>query len=362
MFLKRKKKQEEEPLDSITADKMVSDLAKDTVASILRSLAQFALPTVSFPVDEFSQKCEQLALEILIRNKIDEQSGKPRAPEKTHREVRQFVRQQRKAESQEYAAHRESANIIVTDLVSKLRKSLVQKEGHDEEIVSLLSEMEKVVETGDLKSIHSIATRTATRIRDVLASQRQQEKTQLESFTEQLREMRQELEEVKLQAERDPLTELFNRGSFDSALKDIVSYCQALGTPITLYMMDLDHFKEINDKYGHPVGDEVLKKVSRELIRCFPRKDDIVARYGGEEFVALCRDVDQRDASMLGERARQGIENLEIETDNSAFNPTISIGYAVLGQDEPHENLLRRADEALYQAKHHGRNRVEFSV
>ncbi|MCP4601396.1 MAG: diguanylate cyclase [Proteobacteria bacterium] len=360
--MKKKKKKEVTPLDHVATEQADSDFAKDTVASILRSLGQFALPTVSFPVDEFSQKCEQLALEVLIKSGIDEQSGLPRDTRKTHQELRQLVRQQRKSESKEYTAHRESAHIIVADLVTKLRKSLVKKDGHDKEIVNLLSEMEKVVKSGDLRSIHAIATRTATRIRDVLASQRQQEETQLQTFTEQLREMRQELEEAKLQAERDPLTELLNRGSFDKALKETVHFCQALGTPITLYMMDLDHFKEINDTHGHQVGDEVLKKVSRELIRCFPRKDDMVARYGGEEFVALCRDVDQRDAPMLGERARQGIENLEIETDDSAFNPTISIGYAVLGQDEHHEDLLRRADEALYEAKNAGRNRVVFSV
>ena len=358
MIFRKKKTAAEDAPGQATALPEDGELAKDTVATILRTLGKHCLSTNSISSEDFSIKCEQLALEVLIKSG-DRTSGKPpRPPRKTYGEIRQLVREQRQAESKEYSAHRENAHIIVANLVSNLRKSLSKNKNNDQEIIALLSEMETVVRTGDVDTLRRIARKTSKRIRQVLSSQRKQEQQRLESVTNQLRKMREDLATARSQAERDPLTELLNRGVFDSTLQESAFYCEALGTPLTLYMVDIDHFKQINDDHGHQAGDQVLKSVSRELVRCFPRKDDIVARYGGEEFVALCKDVDGKDALMLAERARQAIEHLQIKTDECFLNVTVSIGVATLLTEEEAEDLLRRADEALYDAKHSGRNCV----
>ncbi|MCP4677767.1 MAG: diguanylate cyclase [Deltaproteobacteria bacterium] len=333
------------------------DAAKDTLATALRTLAEFALPTIAFPLDEFMKDCEQLALGVLIKANV-ERDGATVDPVRVYREVRQLVRQQRKAEAKEYSAHRESAHIIVADLVTNLRNALMEREEHDSEIVDLLGEMEHVVSAGDLDSIRRVASKTATRIRDVIDTQQSQDQERLKSLAVQLQTMRDELHEAQSQMNRDPLTELLNRGFFDKALKDNVQFCNVSGTALTLYMLDIDLFKDVNDTYGHPIGDEVLKRVSRELVKSFPRKDDVVARYGGEEFAALCRTVTHGDAMKLGERARTAVEELKIDVGETTLSLTISIGYAVLLHNESEEHLLKRADEALYEAKRSGRNRI----
>ncbi len=360
MFFKKKKTSVSASIASDYQPDM--DMAKDTLASVIRILAEFALPTLEVPSDEFSKKCEQLALEILIKAQTGEGGGSARNSQNAYKEVRQLVRQQRKAESSEYSAHRESAHIIVSGLVSNLRKSLVKKGGHDQEIISLLSEMEQVVDKGDLATIRRVTAKTSQRINEVIASERSQEKVQLATIAKQLQVMREELQEAQTQAQRDPLTELLNRRTFDESLKETVELCHALGSELTLYMMDLDFFKKINDVHGHPTGDDVLKKVSRQLVKSFPRKSDMVARYGGEEFAALCQDVGGDNADMLGNRARNAIEQLEIKAEDALVPTTISIGYAVLRVNEDPTDFLRRADEALYEAKETGRNRVEASV
>lgn len=358
MFFKKRNDQPENTPPITAAYPEDGELAKDTVATMLRTLGKNCLSTKSMSSDDFAEKCEQLALEVLIKSGKKGNKNKARHPRKTHGEIRQLVREQRQAESKEYSTHRDNAHIIVANLVSDLRKSLTENQGYDDEIISLLSQMETVVKTGDADALKRITRRTSKRIREVIGDQRNQEKKRLDSVTNQLRKMREELSLVRSQAERDPLTELLNRGVFDSSLAETAFYCQALGTPLTLYMLDIDNFKQINDLHGHPAGDRVLKSVSRELIRCFPRKDDLVARYGGEEFSALCKDVEGKDAMMLGERARQAIQNLQVDTDECFLNVTISIGYAVLHPEEPAEDFLKRADEALYEAKRTGRNRV----
>jgi diguanylate cyclase (GGDEF)-like protein len=161
--------------------------------------------------------------------------------------------------------------------------------------------------------------------------------------------------------QRDPLTELLNRGAFDDALERTVSLSHASAAELTLFMLDLDHFKTVNDRFGHQAGDQVLKTVSKQLIRCFPRRDDIVVRYGGEEFAVLCRNTGMEEAPMLAERVRSAVERMEIDLEEHVHRQTISVGVAVLENRESAARFLKRADDALYQAKRSGRNRVEIT-
>lgn len=354
-----RKKPLNEPLSPPPSNTSANDLAKDTVASVLRVLGEYALPTTVIPVDEFQKRCESLAKAVLLKNDLDPATGKPVREDRIHAEVKQTVRDQRRAESAEYSTHRESAHIIVSDLVTTLKRSLEQREGHDKEIVSLLTEMELVVEKGDLAAIRSTSARTADHIRNVIAVQRERDKEQLAQLSSQLRVMREELTEAQAQMQRDPLTDLLNRGAFDEAFEKTVALSQASAADLTLFMLDLDFFKKVNDAYGHQAGDTVLKTVSKQLIRCFPRKDDMVVRFGGEEFAVLCRNTGTEEAPMLGDRLRCAVAKLEIDLEDLTYQPTASVGFAVLRRNESAKAFLKRADDALYAAKRNGRNRVE---
>lgn len=160
----------------------------------------------------------------------------------------------------------------------------------------------------------------------------------------------------------DALTGANNREHFDTQLRMELSFARRHATDLALVMFDVDHFKRVNDGYGHPVGDEVLveiAKVARRLIR----NEDVFARYGGEEFALILRGIALEGARVVGDRLREGIAALTVETDKGPLKVTISVGCAsVASLPEPTvEALVQAADQRLYAAKHAGRNRVVAS-
>ncbi|MFW1755276.1 GGDEF domain-containing protein, partial [Acinetobacter wanghuae] len=162
-------------------------------------------------------------------------------------------------------------------------------------------------------------------------------------------------------AHTDALTGLNNRRYFESLATQHVHANFESPNPTTLLVFDVDHFKQINDSYGHDIGDRVLQMIadvsSKEM-----RYSDILARYGGEEFIALLTGTNSDDAVKIAERLRKRIENIEVNlTDGRQFHFTVSIGITILETFETDLNvLIKQADIALYQAKANGRNRVEY--
>lgn len=154
-------------------------------------------------------------------------------------------------------------------------------------------------------------------------------------------------------SQTDPLTDLWNRRSFNEQVQSL----QRLNRPFAIVILDLDHFKTINDQYGHSIGDDTLKAVSKTLVKYVPQQD-IVARYGGEEFIIAIDNKDQ--AIKIAERCRQAIEQLEIKvSDTLNIGITASFGIAFSSTEIGLEQAIRQADDALYIAKQRGRNQVQ---
>ncbi|MEL0614025.1 diguanylate cyclase [Marinomonas arenicola] len=157
----------------------------------------------------------------------------------------------------------------------------------------------------------------------------------------------------------DALTELHNRGSLEKALGIIFSaYQKKPSSTHSLVIADLDFFKKINDQYGHPIGDIVLKEVAK-LMMASTRKGDFIGRYGGEEFVVLLPNTPSSGAISFCEKLRQKIEAMTIKTDKGDIKVTMSLGVAqLMEEDKTSSAWLVRADEALYKAKASGRNQT----
>ncbi|MCD2471903.1 GGDEF domain-containing protein [Jiella sp. MQZ9-1] len=150
---------------------------------------------------------------------------------------------------------------------------------------------------------------------------------------------------------------MHNRRFFDEALKHYVAEFSKIGKPLALLMIDLDHFKAINDTYGHDVGDEVLRSVAFCLFE-LTRFHDVVARFGGEEFAIIAPDLSEDETFRFAERLREKIAAQQIHVGPSAIRITASLGCTIaLPQDNP-TTILKRADGQLYEAKRAGRNRV----
>lgn len=158
---------------------------------------------------------------------------------------------------------------------------------------------------------------------------------------------------------RDGLTGAYNKRYLMDRLGTELAFAQRHKVPLSLIIMDVDHFKNINDRFGHPTGDEVLVKLAR-VVQETIRREDVFARYGGEEFVVLCRNVGGENATVLAERLRERVQAMAIEHDGEAIVVTASFGvagYSEAGAATP-ERLIAVADEGLYEAKQTGRNRV----
>ena len=160
---------------------------------------------------------------------------------------------------------------------------------------------------------------------------------------------------------RDYLTGLYNRKFFMERMLEEIAWADRYGEPLSFIILDIDHFKKINDTYGHSCGDEVLKELARVLTGML-RAHDVLARYGGEEFVVLLSNTVHDDAFAIGEKLRAGVEESEFNCDDKGnrLPVTISVGVATteISHDISYAALIKQADEALYQAKAAGRNKV----
>ena len=185
-----------------------------------------------------------------------------------------------------------------------------------------------------------------------------QQNTELRELLSQLAQQNSKLEHL---ASTDALTGLTNRRRFLESLENERSRTGRYGSALSLIMFDIDHFKKVNDTWGHAVGDTVLREIAREAQQ-FLRKADSAARYGGEEFVILLPETELPGAALIANRLRQLVADTMITQDQGPpISVTISIGIASLEPDESGEALLIRADQAMYRAKNNGRNRMELA-
>lgn len=163
-------------------------------------------------------------------------------------------------------------------------------------------------------------------------------------------------------ASLDGLTEIPNRRAFDSALERQFNQAKRTSTPLSLLIMDIDNFKLFNDHYGHPMGDDCLRRVANALTRHTQRPEDLVARLGGEEFAILLPNTDNFGATMRAEQYRLAIENLKIYQANNSLLPyvtvSVGVGTVIAHTNDNMQCLLQAADDALYRAKRQGRNQV----
>jgi len=159
---------------------------------------------------------------------------------------------------------------------------------------------------------------------------------------------------------RDPLTRAYNRRYFDRRLLEEFSFARRQCSPLSLLIIDIDHFKRVNDNFGHPIGDRVLELVASSIQRVM-RPEDVLARYGGEEFVVIARHTSLNNAKVLAERIRRHVAALSIPLPRDTIQVTVSIGVATSSESAGcscRDELVAAVDAAMYSAKSAGRNRV----
>jgi diguanylate cyclase (GGDEF)-like protein len=179
----------------------------------------------------------------------------------------------------------------------------------------------------------------------------------VQNRTEELEQKNKELDQM---AHIDPLTQTFNRRSFDDAVLQKVEQHRQNQTPFHIALCDIDNFKTINDTYGHSFGDLVLASLS-EAIKTELRDEDFLARWGGEEFIIILQESDKQRCTLALERIHLTVEQLALATETSTVAVTITIGVTEYNGSKNLKDVINDSDEALYKGKENGKNQIVFS-
>jgi len=225
--------------------------------------------------------------------------------------------------------------------------------------VSLADMSSQIDETTDLNGLRGVISKLVQTAR-AIESANQKFETHLKESRQEINQLQKHLDAVRTEILTDPLTTLSNRKFFDQTIVRAVADAHSGATPLTLVMADIDHFKRINDSYGHLTGDQVLRLVALSL-KQNTRGRAIAARYGGEEFAIILPEISLVQAATLADQVRRAVMSRELvkrSTGESLGHVTISLGIAALRPGDTRQSLIERADNCLYAAKRTGRNRV----
>jgi diguanylate cyclase len=224
---------------------------------------------------------------------------------------------------------------------------------------SLAGMTAKIGESKDREGLRAIVESLVHTAKEMEASNQRLEE-RLNASKEEINQLQENLEAVRNESLTDPLTQLANRKLFDMTLEAAIGDARAKSEPLSLMMMDIDHFKTFNDSFGHLTGDQVLRLVASS-VKQNVKGQDTAARYGGEEFAVILPNTVLRSAIVVADHIRRAVMTKELmkrSTGEHLGRITISIGVATLHKSDTAQSFIERTDICLYAAKRHGRNRV----
>jgi diguanylate cyclase len=237
---------------------------------------------------------------------------------------------------------------ILSDIIGELQKSL--KESYEQASIKeqRITELQKKEAKEDF--VTSLLLELLMLVRD-LKRQNESFLKKVEAQQKVINDLKSKLEMVEVEANLDPLTDLFNRRSLERALKEFFTLCKQSKMSFSLVLIDLDDFKYVNDNYGHHVGDLVLAKVAK-VLRTNMRAKDIVGRWGGDEFMAILPNTDLENAKKIVERIKFQIEKMEILAEGRRFKTSISAGVVQCGENfQSWLDMVKEADRVMYENK-----------
>ncbi|MFQ5738222.1 MAG: GGDEF domain-containing protein [Acidobacteriota bacterium] len=333
-----------------------------TLADFLRQFGKYAFDLEDVTSESTREKCLTWARHIL-KGGPPPGAANARQPGATEwKSVRLFVTQHRRHEHRFVTHSLSGLRQVIWTFVQGVSKAFVEDRQTDDQVFSHLTRLKKAVRNDSVDALKTEVLETVTCISGALQQRKERQRDQMRQLGNQLRTMRHELVEARQKMALDPLTKLYNRKAFDDQLGRTADLSLFSGQPACLLMLDIDHFKQVNDNYGHQAGDTVLREVANCCINSFPRKTDFVARYGGEEFAIILGDEPQKVGSRLADQLLNRIRQETVPHEESELAVTASVGLAEIAIGENAASWLKRADTALYEAKDQGRDRVVVSA
>jgi diguanylate cyclase (GGDEF)-like protein len=342
------------------------DSALDTIGGMLRSIGRYAFDLPESEAKTTLETCERWATHLILRMPAPDgrwTEGDPR-PTSIRREwvtALHYVTNLRKNELSYIQKTLQDLRQTVWAFVHGLNQALTGEGEANTQVKAQLARLERAAKSPSTEELKREAMSVAASIGVIFEERKRRQVSQVTELGERMAALGRALEEARREVGLDSLTRLANRKSFDEELGRAADVASLFRQPACLLLIDIDHFKSVNDNYGHAAGDEALRQLTGCLVRIFRRRDDVVARYGGEEFGIILRETVRREAILLGERLLEAVRDLSIEHDGRTIRLTVSVGVAEVDAGEAPEAWLRRTDQALYEAKNGGRDRVAYA-
>lgn len=331
------------------------DEALDSLGLVLRVLGEHAFDTDRLEARDVRELFEDWSSRVLIGGRGEEKG-------RDWGGLRRFVTEHRRDESEYVRRAVSDLREAVQSFARCVTRGMTEDQDDDSGLRVQCARLSQAAESNDIDRLREQAARMVDLTSRALERREARHEQHVQILSDQLRKLQNELSCARESAARDPLTKLYNRAALDAQLERMVDLGLLLGKPPCLMMVDIDHFKALNDTHGHLMGDNALREVANGLQRSFLRKEDFVARYGGEEFCILVLDCDEAGAERLTERVLETVRQISIPAASaSPIRPTVSVGLAWLQRGDTPASWIDRADAALYRAKHSGRNRAEIA-
>jgi len=359
MFLNFMKKEEDdrETVD-LSAELDRSDKKRAFLLLAARALLQctreFALDVQELDTSAFKAGLGELAERLAAEEKLSRVEA---LFESRKSGISMFAQRQK-----DYLRERETE---FKDIIEILSKAMVVMDSdnrdYNHDILEQSKRIEDITHLDDIKRLKQALLLEVENMREVVREKESRDVAKIESLSKQVAVLNTELQSVRTESERDGLTGVLNRRTFDRFLGELVEKNTVKEQDFALLMIDIDDFKRINDSYGHPVGDSVLAAVANKCRQSI-RGEDFLARYGGEEFAIILPGASLRNAVKKGRQICQTIAAtrylLEGVDSGKPLGLTVSIGVSICGKADTAAELVNRADKALYVAKGSGKNRT----
>jgi diguanylate cyclase len=327
--------------------------ALDAFGRILSALGRDAFSVRDRPVEQVRAEFEGWASHLL---RLSPPPGMPTPPDRrAWADLTRFISSHRVLERELVEKSITTFREAVEGVLQVFERAMANGRAQDAALRRHVERLHQIASQGAVEDLRRAAIETAESMAVVLAERDAQQRQSAQQLASQVERLGGELEQARHESELDALTRLSNRRALDAALERAVKL-RELGRTSGLLLADIDHFKSVNDTYGHPVGDDVLRRLANCLARTFHRKSDVLARYGGEELCVLLPDTALRELPSQADRFLRAVRQLQFQAPPEGI--TISIGYAGLGTDETAAEWVERTDRALYRAKREGRDRA----
>ncbi|MEO7966509.1 MAG: GGDEF domain-containing protein, partial [Gemmatimonadaceae bacterium] len=346
----------EPPRDAKGAVSRETGIVLDALSSILQYYGKFAYDTEGRSGDDIRRLMHGWMLHASMGSpRPEHEEDKPSAGVfyRDWKGLVQFFGEMRRDESKYATRALEDLRSVVWAFVSAVHQVVVEEQEESRIAGDHLHRMRVAVESNSTDLIKREALAVVSVMEQLVVHRKERQKEQFAVLAEKLKKLGRELEDARRESALDPLTGLANRKAFDEYITRSIELHSLLGQPACLMMIDVDHFKEINDGFGHTVGDTVLRQVSNILSKTFLRRVDFVCRYGGDEFSVILQETKLENAQLLAERLRRQVQDVrfgEAVEGQEQSKVTLSIGVAELAVGDDAVDWIKRADGALYHA------------